>query len=81
MGYGWTWLYMPPSHGESGRIELYSPSGTPAATVFLHFDGRGYNWFIWDENGAGGENSQEPTIDAAVAKAESAVRRWGRVTG
>lgn len=74
----WRWIYAPPSHGECGQIKLMRRKGEVAATVFLNLDSRGYNWFVWGTNGTGGENSQEPTVDAAVVAAQQAARRWGQ---
>lgn len=60
------------------RWNLFSPAGKVCATVFLKVDVKGHNWFVWDEDGCGGENSREPTIEQAKITAESAVLRWGK---
>lgn len=77
----WKWVYRKPSGRESGRLNLLSPSGKVAATVFTFYQGPtfGHNWFVWDERGTGGENSGAATIDAAIEEAEAAVVRWGAV--
>jgi len=74
-------VYAPPPAGgreKSGRLNLTGPGGGVAATVFTTPDGQGFNWYVWDRNGTGGENSQEPTIDEAVKEAEAATVRWGQ---
>jgi hypothetical protein len=63
---------------KSPRLILKAPWGRTAATVYLGRDLRGYNWHVWDEDGVGGENSSEPTVEQAKITAESAVLRWGR---
>lgn len=68
----------PASTREGPSLNLYAPSGLVAATVFLTRDASGHNWFVWDRNGTGGENSVEPTVEQAKITAESAVLRWGQ---
>ena len=59
--------------------DLIAPSGKTAASVFLYSNnGFGHCWFVWDENGIGGENSIEKSIGQAKITAESAVLRWGK---
>jgi hypothetical protein len=75
----WRWVYSKKCERDiGGRLNLTSRSGQVAATVFLHRDGAYHNWFVWDENGTGGENSAEPTVELAIVEAEKAVRRWGK---
>lgn len=79
----WAWVYSvatPESREKSGRINLTGPGGAVAATVFTAPDGHGFNWYVWDRYGVGGENDQESTIDEAVQEAELAARRWGEFT-
>lgn len=76
----WQWVYRKPTARESGSLVLHSPSGAVAATVFTHPNGgHGHCWYVWDEDGIGGENSAAPTIDAAIMEAETAVLRWGKI--
>lgn len=60
------------------RLDLISRHGGIAASVYIRTDNDGHNWFVWDTNGTGGENSRESTIEQAKIAAESAVLRWGR---
>lgn len=78
-GFQWVFRHALPGDREGDRWNLLAPSGRAAATVFT-FDNPGYTWFVWDERGCGGENSLEPTIEAAKIAAESAVLRWGKHT-
>ena len=76
---GFEWKLMPSATDREGpRWDLFSPTGMVAASVFLFKDFNGHNWFVWNEHGVGGENSCEPTIEAAKITAESAVLRWGK---
>lgn len=77
---GWKWVYAKgkPENKEYDRWNLYADSGGVAATVYCFRNENGHNWFVWDEDGCGGENSCEPTIEAAMITAESATLRWGR---
>ena len=75
----WLWVYSTRCEREKGgRLNLTNGRGQVAATVFLHRDGAYHNWLVWDENGTGGENSAEPTVELAIVEAEKAVRRWGK---
>jgi hypothetical protein len=60
------------------RLDLIAPSGCLAAWVSLKRNFWGYQWFVWDEDGVGGENTSEETIELAMITAESAVLRWGK---
>jgi hypothetical protein len=75
---GFSWTLNPADSREGPRWDLMSPAGRVAATVFVHRDYSGHNWFVWDRHGVGGENSCEPTIERAKIAAESAVLRWGK---
>ena len=58
--------------------QLIAPSGKSAATVFKKRDMMGHNWFVWDQNGCGGENASGDTIRDAMTQAEAATLRWGK---
>lgn len=76
---GFRWVDRVTSEDRKGAgLDLMAPSGLVAATVFYHRNPNSHAWFIWDEDGVGGENSIEPTIEAAKIAAESAVLRWGK---
>lgn len=77
-GERWRWVYVGPKGTEGARLDYTDCVGAVAATVFLHRDHHGHNWFVWDENGTGGENSSEPTIEAAQREAIHAAIRWGK---
>ena len=77
---GWQWVYQPPQGRECGSLALISPLGNCAASVYLNNQrGSGYNWYVRDKNGTGGENSTETTVDQCIAEAEAAVIRWGMI--
>lgn len=61
------------------EYSLMSEAGRKAASVFKKRDrgGRVHNWFVWDEQGTGGENHYGYSIEAAMKAAEKAVLRWG----
>lgn len=73
----WRWVYHPPADRESGRLDWTSTAGEVAATVFTGRDGIHHNWYVWNMQGVGGENSSSLTIDTAIVEAEHAARRWG----
>ena len=74
---GFRWIVRV-SHDGTLELSLRSNLDKPAASVFLHYDVSGFNWFVWDQQGCGGENSKAPTVEAAIAQAEQATTRWGK---
>jgi hypothetical protein len=74
---GFKWVLAGQAPSDSPRLNLITPSGNEAATVFLTRDAFGHNWFVWDENGTGGENSTGEMLDS-MREAEAATVRWGR---
>lgn len=77
----WQWTYKPGDGREGPRLDLVSGEGLAVATVFLRRDYGGHNWFVWDRNGVGGENSCERTIEAAQDAAMDAALCWGQHAG
>lgn len=76
-GFGWRLDY-PNTLADCMQLTLVAPSGKDAATVFLHRDVNGFNWFVWDEEGVGGENDSQPTVVESMYEAEQATKRWGQ---
>lgn len=73
------WKWAGPFELLPGRpLRLFTSMGDCVATVFTVRDLSGFNWFVWDCNGVGGENSSEPTIAAAQREAVAAAIRWGQ---
>lgn len=71
---GWQWFLRNP---DELNLTLFSPKGRPAATVFLTRDLTGNIWFIWDEQGTGGENDCESDIAEGMRQSELALIRSG----
>jgi hypothetical protein len=74
----WRWSYAEGDGREGPRLDLVTGEGLAAATVFLRRDLGGHNWFVWDRDGCGGENSCEPTIEQAQREAMATAIRWGQ---
>lgn len=80
---GFSWVYSSRDvEKQIDRFDLTSPTGKLAATIYERRDcwgyGRGCTWYVWDEDGVGGENSSESGLEQAMIAAESAVLRWGK---
>ena len=76
---GFRWEFADSPKREGPCIDLISPTGAIAATVYLARQVTGgYAWATWDRGGNGGENSTAIGVDAAKVEAESAVLRWGK---
>jgi hypothetical protein len=78
---GFVWQFRKCGHGEHGyKLNLVAPSGKSAGTVYLTWDFAGFNWFVWDENGVGGENSKQASVQASMIAVERATERWNKHT-
>lgn len=71
---GWRWIYLGDGT-EQHCLGLIRPDGIKAASVFLNKDVDHFNWFVWDEDGVGGENGGAGQILESKREAVAAVRR------
>lgn len=75
---GFRWEFVRHNRDHELAVVLTAPSAKRAATVWLKPSLGKYVWHVWDENGIGGENSSESSIEFAMYEAEQATVRWGK---
>ena len=76
----WQWKAEEPTKFINGKWRLLDGQGRERATIWQNTENR-FTWHTWDDNGTGGQNSEENDLLRAMDACIGAIVRQGWAPG